>query len=65
MTWLLAAVGGVLAGVVTAGAVSSGVARQRAGWQEVSAVVVKRAADQEPAQAVGTRQAWATVRWRA
>ncbi|GAA3784066.1 Rv1733c family protein [Streptomyces chiangmaiensis] len=65
IAWALAVVGGVLAGVVSASAVASGLARERAGQQKVSAVVTQDTADDGPARTLEFPQIRATVSWTA
>ncbi|MGP4046564.1 Rv1733c family protein [Streptomyces sp. 2A115] len=62
---LLAVVGGLLAGLVAAGAVERAADRQRAQSRAVSAVLAEDAEDKAPARAVSDHRVWATVRWTA
>ncbi|MGW1044101.1 Rv1733c family protein [Streptomyces sp. NPDC002547] len=61
--WLLAAAGGLLAGLLTAGAVERDLDRQRSERQEIPAVVTADAVDAAPVRQIGARPARATVRW--
>ncbi|MEU5533611.1 hypothetical protein [Streptomyces sp. NPDC020362] len=65
ISWLLAVLGGVLAGAVTAIAVAGDLDRQRAERREAQAVVAKDAVDTRPTRKVEDQQAWAAVRWKA
>lgn len=62
--WTVVALGGTLAGLVTARAADESFARQRAGLQPVRAVLVKDAAPAVPAaEGVSYARVAATVRW--
>lgn len=63
--WLLALVGGLLAGLTAADAIERSTDRQRAERREVSAVVVEDVEDRVRTRAVGDPRVWATVRWTA
>jgi len=63
--WLLAVAGGLLAGLLAAGAVERDLGRQRTEREETPAVVTTRAVDAGPVRQIGVRSAWATVRWTA
>ncbi|WP_431313341.1 Rv1733c family protein [Streptomyces antnestii] len=65
IAWLIAVVGGVIAGVVTAGAVVSLIAQERAERQKVTAVVTGERAEAQSYRTRGTSQVRATVRWTA
>lgn len=65
ISWLLAVLGAVVAGAVTAVAAAGDLDRQRAERREVQAVVTKDAVDTRPTRKVENQQAWAAVRWRA
>ncbi|MDN3029272.1 hypothetical protein [Streptomyces sp. S.PB5] len=61
--WLLALVGGLIAGVVTARAIEELADRQRAEVREVSAVLVEDAENRGPARVAPDHRVWVTVRW--
>ncbi|MFI6034176.1 hypothetical protein ACIBBD_08410 [Streptomyces sp. NPDC051315] len=63
--WVLALLGGLVAGFVTADAVEAEAERQRARSREVSAVVVEDVKDRVTARAAVDHRVWATVRWTA
>lgn len=65
VAWLVAVVVGVVMGVVAAGAADRSFERQVADRREVSAVLVKDAADAKSASAVDDDRVWAAVRWTA
>ncbi|MFF2507601.1 hypothetical protein ACFVTY_30090 [Streptomyces sp. NPDC058067] len=62
IVWLIAVVGGVIAGAVTAGAVVSLIAQERAERQKVTAVVTGERAEAQSYRTRGTSQVRATVR---
>lgn len=65
-TWILAVLGGVLAGWVAGHAVDSGLAARRAHTYAVSAVLTEGSPrTQTGTSAYGDGQVWATVRWTA
>jgi len=59
-TWALIALTGVLVGLVAAHSVEQGLARERAEWRPVTALVVEDAPG-----TVGSEKVWAKVRWTA
>ncbi|MET9760912.1 hypothetical protein ABZ016_17865 [Streptomyces sp. NPDC006372] len=61
--WVLALVGGVLAGLLAAGAVEAAVERQRAERHQVAAVVVEDAPGPSLARAANDHRVWGKVRW--
>ncbi len=63
--WVFALLGGVVAGLIAAGAVERAVERQRAESREVSAVVVQEAPGPSPARAASDHRVWGKVRWTA
>ncbi|WP_039931794.1 Rv1733c family protein [Streptomyces viridochromogenes] len=63
--WVLALVGGVLAGLLAAGAVETAVERQRAERRQVAAVVVEDAPGPSMARSAGDHRVWGKVRWTA
>lgn len=63
--WLLAPVGGLVAGLTAADAIERSTDRQRVDRREVSAVLVEDAEDRVHTRAVGDPRVWATVRWTA
>ncbi|MFF6781476.1 hypothetical protein [Streptomyces sp. NPDC012510] len=63
--WLLALVGGLLAGLAAADAIERSADRQRAERRTVSAVLVEDAKGKVPARTAGDPRVWATVRWTA
>lgn len=68
VAWLLAVVGGALAGLVTATAADRSFDRQRSERQEVVATVVKGAKDSDAKasdKVAADDRIWATVRWTA
>lgn len=67
ITWALTLFGGVAMGLVAAGSVESGLARQRAEWRQVEAVLTEDAPEPSAPDGAGTGTAkvWAKVRWTA
>ncbi|MFF8395247.1 hypothetical protein [Streptomyces sp. NPDC016172] len=67
LAWVLAALGGVIAGLVAAGGVDRSLAEQRAESQAVRAVLTERApkTPQVTTDGSGGHTVWATVRWTA
>ncbi|BCL24659.1 hypothetical protein ACPCBX_00850 [Streptomyces tuirus] len=63
--WVLALLGGVVAGLVAAGTVEQAVERQRAESRQVPAVVVKDAPGPPSAGAASDHRVWGKVRWTA
>ncbi|MFJ5998665.1 hypothetical protein [Streptomyces sp. NPDC092370] len=63
--WVLALLGGLLAGLLAAGSVERAVERQRAESRQVSAVVVEDAPGPSPARAASDHRVWGKVRWTA
>ncbi|MDT9695081.1 hypothetical protein [Streptomyces sp. P17] len=61
--WVLALVGGVLAGVVAVGAVERAAEEQRAQSRRVSAVLVEDADGRVPARVPADYRVWAKVSW--
>ncbi|MFF4350203.1 hypothetical protein [Streptomyces sp. NPDC001530] len=61
--WILAVLGGLVAGLVTAGAVERGLDRQREERRPVSAVLTQDAPAKVPTRVVTDQRVWATVRW--
>ncbi|WP_112470205.1 Rv1733c family protein [Streptomyces triticisoli] len=64
-SWVVALVGGLLAGLAAADAIKESAERQRAERREVSAVLVEDAEDRLPERAPSGYRVWATVRWTA
>ncbi|HZF88579.1 hypothetical protein [Streptomyces sp.] len=64
-SWVVALVGGLLAGLAAADAIAESAERQRAERREVSAVLVEDAEDRLPERAPSGYRVWATVRWTA
>jgi hypothetical protein len=62
VAWVLAVAGGVLAGVLTVGAMQQSAARARAHSRPVPAVLTQQAA-QGAARSAGSTLMWGTVRW--
>ncbi|KFG06768.1 MULTISPECIES: hypothetical protein [Streptomyces] len=67
ITWALTLFGGVAVGLAAAGSVESGLARQRAEWRPVEAVLTEDAPEPSAPEGTGTGPAkvWAKVRWTA
>ncbi|MFM9591896.1 hypothetical protein ACKI1J_19260 [Streptomyces scabiei] len=67
ITWALTLFGGVAVGLAAAGSVESGLARQRAEWRPVEAVLTEDAPEPSAPESAGTGTAkvWAKVRWTA
>ncbi|MEU6912869.1 Rv1733c family protein [Streptomyces olindensis] len=63
--WVLALLGGLVAGAMAAGAVDRAVERQRAESREVTAVLVEDAPGPSPARAASDHRVWGKVRWTA
>ncbi len=63
--WVFAMVGGLLAGLLAANAVTQSLDRQREERRAVPAVLAEKAPESMPAPAVGDDLVWATVRWKA
>lgn len=63
--WLLAVVGGVIVGLVTAGEADRAFEQQGALRREVPAVLVEGAAGARPASVVDDGRVWVSVRWTA
>ncbi|MGV9453976.1 Rv1733c family protein [Streptomyces sp. NPDC003635] len=61
--WVLALVGGALAGIVAVGAVERSAEEQRSRSRLVSAVLVENADDKVPSRVPADYRVWATVRW--
>lgn len=61
--WVLALVGGVLAGFVAVGAVERAAEEQRGQSRQVSAVLVEDADDKVPARVPADYRVWAKVSW--
>ncbi|TLS47859.1 hypothetical protein FE633_02530 [Streptomyces montanus] len=64
-TWTLALIAGLLAGLVSARSVEHSLARQRAEWHPVPALLSEKAPGSPAASASSTEQVWAEVRWTA
>lgn len=64
-SWVFALLGGVVAGLMAAGAVERAVERQRAETRQVSAVAVEDAPGPSPARAASDHRVWVKVRWTA
>ncbi|MBE4741904.1 MULTISPECIES: hypothetical protein [Streptomyces] len=65
ITWALTLFGGVAAGLMAADSVESGLARQRAEWRQVGAVLTEDAPEPAGTSSTGTEKVWAKVRWTA
>lgn len=65
VAWTLTLFGGVAAGLMAADAVESGLARQRAEWRQVGAVLTEDAPEPAGTSSTGTEKVWAKVRWTA
>ncbi|MEU6684490.1 hypothetical protein [Streptomyces sp. NPDC046832] len=63
--WLLALLGGLLAGLLAAGTVDQAVERQRAESRQVRAVVVEDAPAPSQARTASDQRVWGKVRWTA
>ncbi|MGW0495352.1 Rv1733c family protein [Streptomyces sp. NPDC003007] len=63
--WVLALLGGLLAGLLAAGSVERAVERQRAESRQVRAVVVEDAPGPSPARTASDHRVWGEVRWTA
>ncbi|MFE7762840.1 hypothetical protein [Streptomyces sp. NPDC057438] len=63
ITWALTLCGGVAMGLVAAGSVESGLARQRAEWRPVEAVLTEDAPEPSAPDGTGAAKVWAKVRW--
>src|SRR5688572_15293030 len=63
VAWTLTLFGGVAAGLVAADSVESGLARQRAEWRQVGAVLTEDAPEPAGTSSTGTEKVWAKVRW--
>ncbi|KJK35804.1 hypothetical protein UK15_29945 [Streptomyces variegatus] len=61
--WLLALLGGLVAGLMAAGTVERAVERQRAESRRVTAVLVEDAPGPSPARAASDHRVWGKVRW--
>jgi hypothetical protein len=65
VAWALTLFGGVLAGLLAAGSVESGLARQRAEWRPTAAVLTEDAPEPSATSGPGAEKVWAKVRWAA
>ncbi|MFD5161965.1 hypothetical protein ACFWMJ_28460 [Streptomyces hawaiiensis] len=63
--WVLALLGGLVAGLAAAGSVERAVERQRAESRRVTAVLVEEAPGPSPARAASDHRVWGKVRWTA
>jgi hypothetical protein len=63
--WVLALLGGLVAGVIAAGTVERAAERQRAESHQVTAVVVEDAPGPSPARTASDHRVWGKVRWTA
>ncbi|MEW2609882.1 hypothetical protein AB0937_06650 [Streptomyces sp. NPDC047880] len=63
--WLLALLGGLLAGLLAAGTVEQAVERQRAESRQVRAVVVEDAPGPSQTRTASDHRVWGKVRWTA
>lgn len=64
VAWVLTVLGGVLTGLAATQSVEHGLARQRAEWHSVPAVLSENAPDASATE-TGTDLVWAKVRWTA
>ncbi|MGW0707450.1 Rv1733c family protein [Streptomyces sp. NPDC002643] len=64
-TWALTLVGGVVAGLLAAESVESGLARQRAEWRPTAAMLTEDAPEPSSTSGPGAEKVWAKVRWTA
>ncbi|MFF6783214.1 hypothetical protein [Streptomyces sp. NPDC012510] len=65
VTWALTLFGGVVTGMMAADSVESGLARQRAEWRPVDAVLTEDAPEPAGPKGGGAGKVWAKVRWTA
>jgi hypothetical protein len=65
IAWALTLFGGVATGLMAAESVESGLARQRAEWRPVGALLTEDAPEPTGASGSGTEKVWAKVRWTA
>lgn len=65
ITWTLTLFGGVAMGLMAADSVESGLARQRAEWRPVDAVLTEDAPEPSGPSGTGTEKVWGKVRWTA
>ncbi|MDX3692384.1 hypothetical protein PV726_18950 [Streptomyces europaeiscabiei] len=65
ITWALTLFGGVAMGLMAADSVESGLARQRAEWRPVDAVLTEDAPEPSGPSGTGTEKVWGKVRWTA
>lgn len=65
IAWTLTLFGGVTAGLMAAHSVESGLARQRAEWRPVDAVLTQDAPEPSSRSGTATENVWAKVRWTA
>ncbi|KOX06129.1 hypothetical protein ADK65_02685 [Streptomyces sp. NRRL B-1140] len=63
--WVLALLGGLIAGLLAAGTVEQAVERQRAESSQVRATVVEDAPGPSPAREASDHRVWGKVRWTA
>ncbi|TLS46515.1 hypothetical protein FE633_09390 [Streptomyces montanus] len=63
--WIFAVVGGLLAGLVAANALTQSLDRQREERRPVPAVLAENAPGAVPSSVVGDERVWAKVRWKA
>ncbi|MER6126036.1 hypothetical protein ABT173_26100 [Streptomyces sp. NPDC001795] len=61
--WAVTVVGGLLTGVAATHSVESGLARERAEWRPVVALLTEDAPKATAATAAGAERVWAKVRW--
>jgi hypothetical protein len=61
--WVLALLGGLVAGITAAGTVERAAERQRAESRQVTAVVVEDAPGPSPARTASDHRVWGKVRW--
>ncbi|MEE1762025.1 MULTISPECIES: Rv1733c family protein [unclassified Streptomyces] len=65
ITWALILFGGVAAGLMASHSVESGLARQRAEWRQVGAVLTEDAPEPSGQSGTAAEKVWAKVRWTA
>ncbi|GHE72035.1 Rv1733c family protein [Streptomyces capitiformicae] len=63
--WALTVCGGVIAGLLSAESVESGLARQRAEWHPTAALLTQDAPEPSATSGPGAEKVWAKVRWTA
>ncbi|MEU6806796.1 Rv1733c family protein [Streptomyces neyagawaensis] len=65
VAWVLTVGGGLVAGLLSADSVESGLARQREEWRPVEARLVEDAPEAGADSGAGAEKVWAKVRWAA